>query len=287
MSERQALAQHARRELARRELARREFGAFCPYVMPNYPREARHLRVLAAYLQEVKRYIETEGAAGIGRLMIWMPPRYWKSTTASIAFPAWVLGCLPDTRVIITSYNAGLATGFSRAIRNLLVDEPYRRIFGDKSGQPGPVELSRDSRSVESWQLSDSLGGVVAAGVGGGISGKGANLLIIDDPHKDRAEAESEAIRERVFSWYTSAAYMRVEKGAIIIIQTRWHPDDLSGKLLKRMADDPEADLWTVLNLPALAIQYPPPPPDTFTLGDGLAPEAPPLSEQLSFGGVA
>ncbi len=258
MPSRDELKRAARRELARRELARREFNPFCRYVQSNYPR-APHLEVMAQHLEAVERYVATQGKEGIGRLMIWMPPRYWKSTTASVLFPAWVLGRQPETRIILTSYNASLAFSFSRRVRNVIVDDPYRRVFGDKAGIPGAISISQDSRSAESWGLAGTMGGMVAAGVGGGISGKGANLLIIDDPHKDRADAESEAARERIFDWYTSTAYMRVENGAIIIIQTRWHTDDLSGKLLKRMADDPGADAWVVLSLPALAVAYPPP----------------------------
>jgi predicted phage terminase large subunit-like protein len=243
----------AEAELSRRELARRYFGDFCRYVYQGYP-EAEHLQALHAYLQAVERYIDTKGQEGIGRLMVNMPPRHWKSTTVSVLFPAWVLGRLPDTRVIVTSYNGNLAYGFSRRARNHIQDVPFQNLFGEQTLMDEPVVLSEDSHSIESWDLVGSRGGMMAAGVGGGLTGKGANLLIVDDPHKDRQDAESEASRKQKWEWWTSTARTRMERGAaVIVIQTRWHSDDLSGKLLVQMASDPNADQWVVLSLPAIA----------------------------------
>jgi hypothetical protein len=251
-------AEHARRELARRELARREFASFCSYALPVYPAHARHLQALNVRLQKVERFVATGGREGVGRLMVNMPPQYWKSTTTSVLFPAWFMGRNPQLRVIVTSYNASLAMDFSRQARDLMLDEPYRKVFGDLAYPPGDerlVTVAKDSRSVESWNLAGHYGGLRAAGVGGGISGKPGHLVIIDDPFKDRAEAESKARRDAVWNWYTSAAYMRLQKGsAIIVIQTRWHADDLSGRLLQAMANDPKADWWSVLSMPALAL---------------------------------
>jgi len=253
MATRDELRAEARRELARRELARREFGEFAQYVMPGYP-AARHLVVLAEHLQEVERFVATEGRAGIGRLMVNLPPQYWKSTTATVLFPAWLLGRHPEKRGIVTGYNASLAVGFSRRARDVVEGEAYRRVFGDLSGREPVIAVDRESRSAETWSLAGHFGGVSAAGVGGGITGKTAHWMIIDDPHKDRADAESELSREAVWAWYVSAVYTRLQKGSpIIVIQTRWHSDDLSGRLLKAMADNPLADWWTVLSLPAIA----------------------------------
>lgn len=243
----------AKAELARRELARRFFGDFCPYVYTGYP-QARHLNVLHAHLQQVERFIATKGAEGIGRLMVNMPPRHWKSTTTSVLFPTWVLGRNPDNRVIVASYAGSLAQGFSRRTRNHMMDVPFRNLFGDQRITDDPVMLSEDSRSVEAWDISGHRGGMIAAGVHGSITGQGANLLIVDDPHKDRQEAESEAKRRQVWDWWTSTARTRLEEGAaVVVIQTRWHSGDLSGKLLAQMAEDPNADQWTVLSLPAVA----------------------------------
>jgi len=245
----------AKRELARRKLARDSFLDFERYVYKGYPFWARHLNLLASYLEDVERYVATDGAEGIGRLMVFMPPRHWKSTTTSVLFPTWVLGRNPDLRIGITSYNASLAKGFSRRARNHLMDDPFRALFGDRAaGDVDLVEVSGESRSVEEWNLLGTRGGVMAAGVGGGITGRGFNLLIVDDPHKDRAEAESAAKRDAVWSWWTSTARTRIEKGgAAIVIQTRWHSDDLSGKLIKQMVTEPDADQWEIVCLPALA----------------------------------
>ncbi len=256
MPSRDDLKQAARRELARRELARRNFYEFAQMVYRGYP-QARHLEVLCGALQRVERYVATQGREGIGRLMVFMPPRHWKSTTASVLFPTWVLGRNPDARVIIASYNGGLAFGFSRRARNHMQSVEYRNIFGDRAGRASAVTLSEDSRSMESWDIEGHRGGMAAAGVGGGITGKGANLFIIDDPHKDRADAESVTKREAVMDWYRSTAYTRLERGAaMIVIQTRWHALDLSGQLLAQMATDERADRWEVLSLPALAVPF-------------------------------
>ncbi len=281
MATRDELRAEAKRELARRELARRDFWDFCRYVLPTYPM-ALHLKVLAEHLQQVERYLETEGREGVGRLMVNLPPQYWKSTTATVLFPAWLLGKHPERRGIVTGYNASLAVGFSRRARDVVESEAYRRIFGDLAGLDRVIQLDRESRSAETWGLDGFFGGLSAAGVGGGITGKTAHFMIIDDPHKDRADAESELSREAVWQWYASAVYTRLQKGSpIIVIQTRWHSDDLSGRLLKAMADNPLADRWTVLSMPAIAPEIENAPAD-WRQNDGMAEM--PVREQLKWG---
>lgn len=285
MATRDELRAEARRELARRELARRDFGAFCRYVLPTYP-TAMHLKVLAEHLHQVERYLATEGREGVGRLMVNLPPQYWKSTTATVLFPAWLLGKHPERRGIVTGYNASLAVGFSRRARDVVESEAYRRIFGDLAGLDRVIQLDRESRSAETWGLDGFFGGLSAAGVGGGITGKTAHFMIIDDPHKDRADAESELSREAVWSWYASAVYTRLQKGSpIIVIQTRWHSDDLSGRLLKAMADNPLADRWTVLSMPAIAPEIEQDAPGDWRQDDGM--EEMPVREQLKWGETA
>lgn len=251
----------AKAERAARELARRRFMPFATYLAPWY-KPARHHLLVGEYLEKVELYIRTRGAEGIGRLIILEPPRSGKTEEAARLFPAWVLGKNPDARVIVTSYGADLAQDDSRAIRNYVLNERYSSIFGGKSAIETPVLLSEDSASKAAWDLGEPhRGGVVAAGIGGGITGKGANLMVIDDPFKSREDAESESYRRKVMDWYRSVAYQRLEDGgAIVIMHTRWHPDDLAGQLLKLMVEDPLADQWTVVNLPALAydeIDYP------------------------------
>jgi predicted phage terminase large subunit-like protein len=168
------------------------------------------------------------------------------------------LGDLPDTRIILCSYGADLATENSRYTRNYVGSEAYARLFGNRSAMDEPVELSPESRSVVSWNLKDHRGSVFAAGVGGGITGRPANLVVIDDPFKSREDAESETYRRKVMSWYRSVIYPRVANtpgAAIIIMHTRWDQEDLAGQLLTQMISDPEADQWNVVFLPALALQ--------------------------------
>jgi len=243
----------ARGELARRQLARRHLLDFARYVAPWY-RPARVHEAIAGALERVARFIETEGREGVGRLMVFMPPRHGKTALVSQFFPAWLLGRMPDAKVILASYAADLAVANSRAVRGLLSDGRYAPIFGALAAVDAPVSLSEESRSAGAWELArPHRGGLTAAGVGGGITGKGAHLLVIDDPFKNREEAESASRRELVWRWYTSSAYTRLEPGgAIVVVHTRWHQDDLAGRLLKQMALEPLADRWEVISLPAL-----------------------------------
>ena len=244
-------------ERVRREQARRGLIAFSEYVAPFY-KAARHHRLVAEKLELVELYIRTGGKEGIGRLMIFEPPRHGKSEQVSRLFPAWLLGKNPDKRVILTAYGADLAGADSKAVRQYVIGDRYRALFGDHSTIDTPVELSSDTQAANAWDLADPYrGGVVASGIGGGITGKGAHLLVIDDPFKNRDEAESEAYRKKVMSWYKSSAYTRLEQGgAVVITHTRWHDDDLAGQLLKQMASDPLlADQWVIIFLPSLALK--------------------------------
>lgn len=249
----------AKEERALRKSARQNFLVFCQYIDPRYETPP-HIQLLAAKLQQVALYIASNGKKGIGRLMIMMPPQHGKSQIASRNFPTWLLGLLPDSRIILTSYGVDLATKHSRFIRDAVVSAEFQALFGEKSAKIYPVELSSDSRSTESWDLARPYrGGVKAAGVGGGITGLPAHLLIVDDPFKNREEAESEGRRELVDDWYRSSARTRLRpNAAVVVFHTRWHPDDLAGRLMQRMLSDPLADQWEIINLPALALDsYP------------------------------
>lgn len=242
-----------------RQEARRNFLAYCQYVDPRYETPP-HVKLLAAKLQQVALFIASGGKRGISRLMIFMPPQHGKSALASRNFPAWLLGILPDSHIILTSYGDSLATRHSRFIRDQITAPEYQAIFGTKSNKMMPVELSSDSRSTENWDLARPYrGGVKAAGVGGGITGLPAHLFIIDDPFKNREEAESESRRELVDDWYKSAARTRLRpNAAVVIFHTRWHPDDLAGRLMQRMINDPLASQWEIVCMPGLALDsYP------------------------------
>lgn len=248
-------AEQAAEERVKREKARRSLMDYATYLLPWYTPGSHH-HLVAEHLEQVLRYIETKGAEGIGRLMIFLPPRHGKTEEVSRIFPSWLLGKLPDARVILTSYGADLAQDNSRAVRNYVMDARYQAVFGGRSVYDDPVMISDDSRAKGNWDLAAPYrGGVVAAGIGGAITGKGAHLLIIDDPFKNREEAESDSHREKVATWYRSSAYTRLEDGgAVILMHTRWHREDLAGMLLQQMAQDPFlSDQWKVVVLPALA----------------------------------
>lgn len=179
-----------------------------------------------------------------------MPPRHGKSELATKKFPAWCLGKDPTLPFIQTSYSAGLAEGFGQDTKDILQSEQYKTIFPE-------AQLRKDSKSKGNWQLTKG-GSYMAVGIGGPITGRGARIAVIDDPLKNRQEAESETYRDMVWNWYTSTLYTRLEGyGAVIVIQTRWHYDDLVGRLLEQMEKDKEAenpyDDWTVINFPAIA----------------------------------
>ncbi len=183
----------------------------------------------------------------IDRLMIVMPPRHGKSELVSIHFPAWILGHFPDTRIIHASYSSSLSRRFSRASRNIVNSKLFQEIFNH-------VKIAKDSKSVESWDIENTRGGLISVGVGGSITGFGADIAIIDDPVKGAAEANSETYRQNIKDWYCHDLRTRLEKnGKIIICQTRWHEDDLVGWLLKQ--EKIGGEKWHLLHLPALDSQ--------------------------------
>ena len=238
MDDELALLQALEEELTAMERAQAADSliAFTMATYPGYLPAAHHRRIVEV-LEAVER-------GDIKRLILEMPPRHGKSELASKRFPAWYLGRHPGAQIISASYNSELAGDFGRAVRNLVADDTYREIF------PG-VELAADSQSAARWHTNQG-GSYIAAGVGSAITGRGANIGIIDDPIKDRQEASSELMRERIWDWYTSVFYTRLMPGAsIIIILTRWHDDDLAGRLLEEMKIG--GDTWEVLSLPALA----------------------------------
>lgn len=216
-------------------LASRSLLRFTEYTNPIYQR-ARHHELIAEKLEAVER-------GDIDRLMIFMPPRHGKSELASKRFPAWCLGRDPKRQIIAASYNSDLANDFGRNVRNIVAEPEFRQVFPD-------VALAADSQAANRMNTNHG-GAYVAAGVGTAVTGRGAHIALIDDPFKDREEADSERRRELVWDWYRSTLYTRLMPGgAIVLIQTRWHEDDLAGRLLEH-----EADQWEVLDLPAIDAQ--------------------------------
>lgn len=218
-----------------RRMARSDLISFMQY-------ESRGAWQKAAHLEYMCRKLEAIDRGEIDKLMIFMPPRHGKSEVTSKKFPAWYLGRHPDREIILTSYSADLAYEFSRIARNTLREQGFN-IF--------KKELASDSSAVKKWNIQGYRGGLTAAGVGGPITGRGAHVAIIDDPVKNWEEAASEIYRERAWNWYQTVLRTRLAPGgAIILIMTRWHEEDLAGRLL-----DQERDKWEIINFPAIALE--------------------------------
>lgn len=175
-----------------------------------------------------------------GRLILSMPPQEGKSSRVGEIFPVWALKRNPDLRVVVASYGMALARRNGRAIRNRILTN---RALLDLS-------LRDDVAAQHEWQLAGHLGGVYAAGIGSALTGRPADLMVIDDPIKDRTEANSPTYRQNVWDWWTDVASTRLAPGApVVLILTRWHEDDLAGRLLSA----PDGHLWRVVNIPAQA----------------------------------
>ena len=214
------------------ELCRREFLAYCRRVYGGLWRPARHHIFVAKALDRV-----LDGSCR--RLMVFIPPRHGKSMQITECLPSYFLGRFPDKRVMVLSYSAELAARFGRQNRQKIAE--FGKLFG--------ISLSRSHAGANAFSIADRRGGLLSVGLGGSITGQGADLLIIDDPVKNREEAESSIIRDKVFAEYQSTAYTRLQAGAaVIIVMTRWHEDDLCGRLLAQLDGE-----WEVIRLPALA----------------------------------
>lgn len=172
--------------------------------------------------------------------MVFMPPRHGKSEEVSVNFPAWCMGKNKDRSIMAASYAAALATNFGRQVRNIMDSPEYHLLFDTK--------LAEDAQAKGSW-ATNGRGEYNAIGVGGSATGKGAAILIIDDPVKNREEADSEVMSESTWDWYKSTARTRLTPdGAIILVMTRWKDDDLAGRILEEGFDQ-----WEIINLPAIA----------------------------------
>ena len=225
--------------LAEREKARKEFLAFVKKVWPHFIEGAHHKRMAAAF--------ERVARGECKRLIINMPPRHTKSEFASYLLPAWFLGNFPGKKVIQTSHTAELAVGFGRKVRNLVDQDVYTEIF------PG-VGLQADSKAAGRWNTNRG-GDYFAIGVGGAVTGKGADILIIDDPHSEQEAAlaaSNPEVYDKVYEWYTSGPRQRLQPGgSIVIVMTRWAQRDLTGQVLKADAQR-GGEGWEVIEFPAI-----------------------------------
>jgi predicted phage terminase large subunit-like protein len=222
-------------QITARDQATSNFLSFCRYVWPEMIVGAHHKKIAAA----LDRVVSGE----CKRLMIAMPPRHGKSQMGSYLFPAYLMGKKPDSKLIVGSHTAELAQRFGRMIRNLVADERYKELFPD-------FLLSADSKAAGRWDTSHG-GEAFFIGKGGAMTGRGGNVVILDDI-LDEQDALSNTAMENTWEWYQSGPRQRLQpNGAIIVINTRWKTDDLSGRLLK-LQGAIKSDKWEVLEFPAI-----------------------------------
>ena len=227
-------------ELKRRDLSKKRFLKFVTEVWPSFIAGRHHAKMADAF--------ERVARGECKRLIINMPPRHTKSEFASYLLPAWFLGNFPHKKVIQCSHTAELAVGFGRKVRNLVDTDAYKTIFPD-------LALASDSKAAGRWN-TNKQGDYFAIGVGGAVTGKGADLLIIDDPHSEQEAALAEVnpdIYDKTYEWYTSGPRQRLQPGgAIVIVMTRWSKRDLTGQILKDAAANDSIGEWEVIEFPAI-----------------------------------
>lgn len=246
-----ALILAARHEL-RIRAARQSLSNFVLETTPGYQMGWVHREIC----DELDGFLQDIADKKSPRLIICMPPRSGKSEIVSRSFPAYAFGLYPDLQIIATSYSADLTQRFSRDVQRKIDDPKYAEIFPETSLNSKNVKTTSSGsfiRTAELFEIVGHKGAYRAAGVGGGITGMGADCLVIDDAIKDRRDANSATIREALWDWYTSTAYTRLSPGGgVIVMCTRWHMDDLVGRLLDRAASG-EGEQWRVINYPAIA----------------------------------
>jgi hypothetical protein len=226
-------------EVTHKENCQDKFMDFVHKVWPNFI-DGKHHKEMAEAFERVAN-------GTCKRLIINMPPRHTKSEFASYLLPAWFLGKYPQKKVIQTSHTAELAVGFGRKVRNLVDSDVYKSIF------PG-VGLQADSKAAGRWATNQS-GDYFAIGVGGAVTGKGADILIIDDPHSEQEATLAEnnpEVYDKVYEWYTSGPRQRLQPGgSIVVVMTRWSKKDLTGQVIKSAAQRSGED-WEVIEFPAI-----------------------------------
>ena len=220
----------------KKELARESFLPFVNDMWSAFI-AGRHHKIMAEAFERV-------ASGDLKRLIINMPPRHTKSEFASFLFPAWYLGKFPEKKIIQTAHTAELAVGFGRKVRNLVGSPDYQRIFQTK--------LSTDSKAAGRWNTNKG-GEYFAIGVGGAVTGKGADVLIIDDPHSEQEAMQGNpAVYDRVYEWYSSGPRQRLQPGgSIVLVMTRWSTRDLTGQIIENSIAR-EGDEWEVIELPAI-----------------------------------
>lgn len=228
-------------ELAQRELCRRKILPFIQRFRPKYTAGWVHEDIC----RRIERFVEQVEQGLSPRLLLMMPPRSGKSEISSRHTPAWILGKHPDWEIIAGSHTSSLSLSFSRYLRDVMRDPAYTSVFPD-------ARLDPSSQSVENWNLTKG-GGYLAAGVGTGITGRGAHVLLLDDLVKDMEAADSITIRDNTWEWYLSTAYTRLAPGGGVLgLMTWWHDDDWAGRIQNAMKADDGADQFEIIRYPAI-----------------------------------
>ena len=227
-------------DVQNKKKAKEDFISFVNLMWPSFISGRHHQKMATAF--------ERVAGGELKRLIINMPPRHTKSEFASYLLPAWFLGKNPDKKVIQTAHTAELAVGFGRKVRNLIQSEDFQNVF---SG----ITLSSDSKAAGRWNTNKG-GDYFAIGVGGAVTGKGADLLIIDDPHSEQDAQQGQfnpEVYDRVYEWYTSGPRQRLQPGgSIIVVMTRWSLRDLTGQIMKSTGNKKGMDDWEVIEFPAI-----------------------------------
>ena len=227
-------------EMKQRKLSQTKFLAFVKEVWPAFIAGRHHAKMADAF--------ERVARGECKRLIINMPPRHTKSEFASYLLPAWFLGKYPHKKIIQCSHTAELAVGFGRKVRNLVDTDAYKAIFPD-------LALASDSKAAGRWN-TNKQGDYFAIGIGGAVTGKGADVLIIDDPHSEQEAALAEVnpdIYDKTYEWYTSGPRQRLQPGgSIVIVMTRWSKRDLTGQIIKDAAANESIGEWEVIEFPAI-----------------------------------
>ena len=220
------------------EQAYNDLIAFCQHMQKDY-KVGRHHRLLANMLMDIEQ-------GNKDRICVNIPPRHGKSQLVSIMFPAWFLGRNPNKKVMMVSHTTDLAVDFGRKVRNLINTDDYKQIFPT-------VELAIDSKSAGRWNTNTG-GEYYACGIGSSIAGRGADLLLVDDPHSEQDVINGNfEVFEKAYDWFTFGARTRLMPGGrVAIIQTRWHMDDLTGRVTKDMSQNSQSDQYEVVEFPAI-----------------------------------
>jgi len=253
-------------DVQNKKKAKEDFISFVNLMWPSFISGRHHQKMASAF--------ERVASGELKRLIINMPPRHTKSEFASYLLPAWFLGKYPEKKVIQTAHTAELAVGFGRKVRNLIQSEDFQNVF---SG----ITLSSDSKAAGRWN-TNKRGDYFAIGVGGAVTGKGADLLIIDDPHSEQDAQQGQfnpEVYDRVYEWYTSGPRQRLQPGgAIIVVMTRWSLRDLTGQIMKSTGNKKGMDEWEVIEFPAIMPSGKPLWPEFWSMDelDALKAELPP-----------